>query len=67
MKNMNIKFEEENTKIKFEDYYFNGIPSPNNIEIKKINTRGFEVNWKFEYNYSNLDKNKIVYMFEIIK
>ena len=67
MKNMNIKFEEENTKIKFEDYYFNGIPSPNNIEIKKINTRGFEVNWKFEYNYSNLDKNKIKYMLEIRK
>ena len=34
MKNIKIKFEEENTSIKFENYYFNGVPSPTDIEIK---------------------------------
>ena len=31
-----IKFKYEENNIKYEEYYFNGIPIPKNIEIKDI-------------------------------
>ena len=31
MKNIKISFIEEESKIKYEEYYFNGIPIPKNI------------------------------------
>ena len=68
MKNMKINFEEDNNTIKFEDYYFNGIPSPENIEIKNITSSSFEVNWKLnEKNIFGLDKNKINFIIELRK
>ena len=34
MKNTKISFKKEKTKIKFDEYYFNGIPLPKNIQFK---------------------------------
>ena len=60
MKNIKINFEEENANIKFEEYYFNGIPSPENIEIKNITSSSFEITWNIvETNIIDVDKNKI--------
>ena len=68
MKNIKISFIEEEIKIKYEEYYFNGIPIPKNIEIKNIWSNSFKVFWKLEdINLLNIDKNKIKYNIEIRK
>ena len=68
MKNIKINFEEENANIKFEEYYFNGIPSPENIEIKNITSSSFEITWNIdETNIIDVDKNKINFRVEIKK
>jgi len=36
MRNIKISFEEKENKVKYEEYFFNGIPSPKNIEFKDI-------------------------------
>ena len=33
-----MSFSVEESNIKYEDYYFNGIPIPNNIKFKNIGT-----------------------------
>ena len=67
IKNMKIKFDEQNKRILFDYYYFNGIPSPTDIEIKNIQHLSFEVNWKFDYKSFDLDKNEIKFILEIKK
>ena len=68
MKNIKIKFEEDNANIKFEDYYFNGIPSPENIIIKNITSSSFEITWNIdETNIIGIDKNKINFIIELRK
>ena len=66
MKNIKISFIEEESKIKYEEYYFNGIPIPKNIEIKEIGSNSFKIFWKLE-DLLNIDKNKIKYNIEIRK
>ena len=36
MRNIKISYNKEKSIIKYEDYYFNGISKPNNIEFKVI-------------------------------
>ena len=36
MKNIKINYEKEKNNIKYEEYYFNGIFIPKNIEFKDI-------------------------------
>ena len=36
MRNIKLSFKEEETNITYSDYYFNGIPSPKDIEVKDI-------------------------------
>ena len=68
MKNIKISFIEEESKIKYEEYYFNGIPIPKNIEIKDTLTNSFKVFWKLEdINLLNVDKNQFKYNIEIRK
>ena len=68
MKNIKITYIEEESIIKYEEYYFNGIPIPKNIEIKNIWTNSFKVFWKLEdINILNVDKNEIKYNIEIRK
>ena len=61
MKNMKITYIENESIIKYEEYYFNGIPIPNNIEFNNIGTNSFQINWKIDninlLNINNLDKN----------
>ena len=68
MKNLKISYFEEKNKIKFEEYYFNGIPVPKYIEFKDIEANSFKVLWKIDdINILNIDKNEIKYKIEIKK
>jgi len=59
MKNIKISFEENENKVKFEEYFFNGIPSPKDIEFKDIDINSLKVYWKMEdINILNIDKIK---------
>ena len=58
MKNLKLNFIEDN--IKYEEYYFNGLSSPKDIEFSDINYNSFKVSWKIDdINIINIDKNKI--------
>ena len=65
MKNVKISFIEEENTIKYEEYYFNGLAIPKNIEFKDIHSNSFKVLWKIDD--INIDKNKIKYKLEIKK
>ena len=66
MKNLKISFIEDENQIKYEEYYFNGIPIPQDIDFKEIGTSNFKVFWKIDDNkVLHLDKNQIKYNIEI--
>jgi DNA repair exonuclease SbcCD ATPase subunit len=68
MKNIKISFNVEESKIKYEDYYFNGIPIPKDIEFKDVGINSFKVLWKIDdINILNVDKKEIKYRIEIRK
>ena len=68
MKNLKISFIENESTIKFEEYYFNGIPIPQNIEFEEIGTNSFKVLWNInDINLINIDKKEIKYKLEIRK
>jgi len=68
MKNLNISFQEEQNSIKYEEYFFNGIQIPKDIEIKDININSFKLNWKIDnINIINMDNKQIKYKVEIRK
>ena len=43
MSNIKISFEEEENKVKYEEYFFNGIPSPKDIEFKDIEANSLKI------------------------
>ena len=53
MKNLKISFIEDENQIKYEEYYFNGIPIPQDIDFKEIGTSNFKV-------FSSPGFNKVV-------
>ena len=66
MKNLECIFQEDKTAIKYEEYYFNGIPEIKNIEFKDIGLNSFNVSWKLnDLNIIGIDKNQIKYKIEI--
>ena len=68
MKNMKISFIENESIIKYEEYYFNGIPIPNNINIKDIGTTNFTISWNIDnINILNINKKDIKYRIELRK
>ena len=68
MKNLNISFIEKESTIKYEEYFFNGLPIPNNIEFKDIGINSFKVLWKIDdVNILNINKNDLKYKIEIKK
>ena len=68
MKNMKISFIENESIIKYEEYYFNGIPIPNNINIKDIGTNSFTICWDIDnINILNINKKDIKYRIELRK
>ena len=68
MGNIKISFIEEQSNIKYEEYFFNGIQIPKDIEFKEIGTKSFKIFWKVDdINILNLDKNQLKYRVEIRK
>ncbi len=68
MKSLKISFEEENYNIKYQNYYFNGIQMPKDIEIKDIETNSFKLYWKMDdIDIINVDKKEIKFRVEMRK
>ena len=54
--------------ITFNEYFFNGIPIPKDIEFKEVGSHSFKVCWKIDnINIINVDKKEIKYRIEIRK
>ena len=68
MRNLKLEFIENETNIKYTDYYFNGIPSPKNIEINDIQANNININWKIDnLNILNMNNNNIKFKIELRK
>ena len=68
IKNTNISFLEDENKIKYEDYYFNGIQTPKDIEFKNIDTNSAEIIWTIdEIKIENINNNETIFKLEIRK
>ena len=46
--NIKISFIEKEKNIKYEEYYFNGIQIPKNIEFQEIGSTSFKIIWKID-------------------
>ena len=77
MINMNINFNENTNTLEYIDYYFNGISSPINIQLKEENNNIINISWKIDeqfkilgkayqskFNIEIIDKNNNIYEFE---
>ena len=48
MKNLSISYNHDEECLKFDDYYFNGIKYPKDVEFKDIGIDSLNVIWKFD-------------------
>ena len=65
MKNINISFQDKIKELKFEEYYFNGIQTPKNIQFKNISSNSIEVYWEIDdLKILNIDNKKINFKIE---
>ena len=68
MRNLKLEFIEEESNIKYTDYYFNGIPSPQNIEITDISFDSAKIKWEIDnLNILNINNKDIKFKIEIRK
>ena len=59
MKSLKFDFIDDN--IKYEEYYFNGLPIPNDIQINDVKSNSFNISWKIDdFNLLNIDKKKLI-------
>ena len=69
MQSIKPSFNEEKNEINFNEYYFNGVPIPKDIQHKDItfiDYNNVELSWKID-DLKNLDKNKIKYRIQLKK
>jgi hypothetical protein len=62
MKNIKFCYQEEKSNFKIEEYYFNGLGKPINIQIKDISCDCFNVSWNYDIN---VDNPKLINIVEI--
>jgi len=68
MRNIKLSFEKEKKIINYEEYYFNGIPSPKDIQFKDIYTDSIHISWKIDnLKINNIDNKEIKYKVEMKK
>ena len=67
MQSIRISYLENENKIIYEEYCFNGIRPPKNIEFKDIDSSSFKILWNDNNKESNLDSKKIIFKVEIRK
>ena len=66
IKNLKISFDEEQRKIIYKEYIFNGFPVPKNIKCEDISCKKFKLKREIDEDKINkLDKDKIKYKVEI--
>ena len=66
IKSIKFNYEEKKSNIKYEEYYFNGILIPKNIEFKDVTSCSIKISWNInDFNIINIDKNKIKYKLEM--
>jgi len=68
MRNIKISFEEEKKIINYEEYYFNGIPSPKDIQFNDVSLNSVNICWKIDnLKINNIDNKQIKYKVEMKK
>jgi len=68
MKSLKFSYQEENNNIKYEEFCFNGIQIPKNIEIKDIKYNSLNISWDIDtINNININYNNIDYIIEMRK
>ena len=66
IKSIKISYEEDKNNIKFDEYFFNGIQTPKNIEFNEINEKSLKLSWNIDnIIFKNVDKNQIKFRVEI--
>ena len=64
MKSLKLDFIKDN--IQYEEYFFNGLSIPKDIQFSENKLAGFKINWNIDdLNLLNIDKNKIKYKVEL--
>ena len=68
MKNLKISFIENESNIKYKEYYFNGMNIPRDIEFSDIGVNGFKISWEIDdITIPNIEIKQIKYKVEIRK
>ena len=68
IKSLKIYFNKELIKVNYEEFYFNGIQTPKEIEIEMVNNNSFKISWKLDdINILNVNNKHIKYQVEIRK
>ena len=62
--NLKFEYDEKKNNIKYEEYYFSGIPIPKNIEFKDVTYLSLNLSWNIDININIIDNNKIKYKVE---
>ena len=58
--NLKISFIEEETQIKYDKYFFNGIQVPKDIEAFEISNNSFKLKWKIDdLNIVNIKNDEV--------
>ena len=63
IKGIKFYYNENENNIKYEEYIFNGLPIPNNIQFKSITSNSFDLSWNIDSNY--IINQKINYRVEM--
>ena len=66
IQSIKFSYEQNESSIKFDEFYFNGIPIPKNIEFKNKSYDTLDLIWKIDdLNIINLKKEDIKYLVEM--
>ncbi len=66
IKSIKFLYEQNDSSIKFDEFYFNGIPIPKDIQFKNISYDSLDLMWKIEdMNIIDIKKEDIKYLVEM--
>ena len=66
MKSLKFDYQENKNDIIYEEYYFSGLPIPNNIEFKDVAFDALKLYWKIDnININEIDINKFKFKVEM--
>ena len=66
IKSIKFSYEQNENSLKFDEFYFNGIPIQNNFEFKNVGYDTLELKWKIDdLNIKDVKKEDIKYLVEM--